>query len=67
MRIFCERLRELRNDKNLSTKKLGELTGFGNSTISRWETGVNDITSDNLIVLAKFFGVTTDYLLGLED
>lgn len=67
MRIFCERLKELRNDRNLSTKKLGELTGFGNSTISRWETGVNDITSDNLIVLAKFFGVTTDYLLGLED
>lgn len=67
MRKFCERLKELRTDKGLSTKKLGELTGFGNSTISRWETGVNDITSDNLIILAKFFGVTVDFLLGLED
>ena len=67
MRKFCERLKELRTDRGLSTQKLGELLGIGNSTISRWETGVNDITSDNLILLAKFFGCSTDYLLGLED
>ena len=67
MRKFCERLKELRTDRGLSTKRLGELTGFGNSTISRWETGVNDITSDNLIILARFFSVSVDYLLGLED
>lgn len=67
MRKFCERLKELRTEKGLTTKKLGDITGFGNATISRWENGINDITSDNLIVLSKFFEVTTDYLLGLED
>lgn len=67
MRKFGERLKELRIEKGLSTQKLGDLLGVGNSTISRWETGVNDITSDNLILVAQFFGVTTDFLLGLED
>ena len=67
MRKFCERLKELRTEKGLTTKQLGNLIGIGNSTISRWETGVNDITSDNLILLAKFFNCSTDYLLGLED
>ena len=67
MRKFCERLKELRNERGLSILDLSNRIGISNATISRWETGVNDITSDNLIVLAKFFGVSTDYLLGIKD
>ena len=54
MRKFCERLKELRTEMGLSTQKLSELIGVGNATISRWETGVNDITSDNLILVVIF-------------
>ena len=66
-RKFAERLKELREELNLSFEKLSKLTGLSSSALCNWENGINDITSDNLIVLAKFFKVTTDYLLGLED
>ena len=66
-RKFAERLKELREEQNLSFEKLSKLTGLSSSALCNWENSINDITSDNLIVLAKFFKVTTDYLLGLED
>lgn len=66
-RKFAERLEELRKEQQLSYVKLSKLTGMGQSSLYDWEKGNNDITSDNLIILADFFGVTTDYLLGRED
>ncbi len=46
---------------------LSKIIGISDSSLGRWERNEGDITGDNLIILAKFFGVTTDYLLGLED
>ena len=66
-RKLCERLKELRNEQGLSFKKLEDLCGLSSSALCAWENGVNDISSDNLVILAKFFKVSTDYLLGLED
>ncbi len=66
-KIFGERLKQLRQERNLSQDKLAELTGISNASISRWETGTNDILSEYLLVLCDFFGVTSDYLLGRED
>ena len=40
---------------------------MGVASILRWEHGESDIKSDSLLVLAKFFDVSTDYLLGLTD
>ena len=67
MRRFAERFRELRCDKNLSMKDLSKEINISDATISRWENGINDIKGDQLIIVAKFFGVSADYLLGLED
>ena len=50
-----------------SLRNLAREIGVSDASICRWENGVNDITGDSLIALANFFGVTTDYLLGLED
>lgn len=66
-RKFAERLNELRTEQNLSFEKLSKFVGLSSSALCGWENGVNDITSDNLIILAKFFKVSTDYLLGLVD
>lgn len=66
-RKFQERLREIREEKGLSQNQLAKQTGFSSASISRWENGIQDIASDYLIVLCKFFGVSADYLLGLED
>lgn len=43
------------------------MTGVTARTVYNWETGRTVIPSDALIELAKYFKVTTDYLLGLED
>ena len=64
---FAERLKELRTEKDLSYDKLSKLVGLSHASLCRWENNEADITSDNLIILAKFFKVSTDYLLGLED
>ncbi len=67
MRKFAERLKDLRTEKELSIQKLNHETGISVASICRWENGQADIKSDQLIILADFFDVTTDYLLGRED
>ena len=66
MKTFGERLRELRKEKNIGQVELAKEIGVGKSIISLWETNQCDPTLSKLITLAKFFGVTIDYLAGLE-
>ncbi|MCL2062513.1 MAG: helix-turn-helix domain-containing protein [Firmicutes bacterium] len=67
MRKFCERLKELRSEKEISLNSLGKIINVSGVSISRWENGKADITSDYLVQLARYFGVSTDYLLGEEE
>ena len=67
MKPFAERLKELRAEKSISTVALGKAIGVSGPTISRWENSQMEITSGYVVALAKYFGVSTDYLLGLED
>ena len=67
MKIFGERLRELRTEKGLSIQSLSKEVQIGVASICRWENGQADGKGAQLVVLAKYFGVSTDYLLGLED
>lgn len=64
---FNERFKELKKESGLSDFKLGKLLGVSNATICRWENGQSDIKSNDLIKVAQFFGVTLEYLVGLED
>lgn len=65
--IFGKRLRELRKEAGLSMKQLSLKVGIADSCISRWENGLTIVNADQLIIFAKFFNVSTDYLLGLRD
>ena len=67
MKIFAERLKGLRLASGLSIQELSEKIDVGHSSISRWENNQARINAEQLVVIAKFFGVSTDYLLGLED
>lgn len=64
---FPERLRELRVEKGIGQEKLAADLAVGNGTISLWENGLREPKLSNLVLLAKYFGVTIDYLVGLED
>ena len=67
MKEFGERLKELRTEKNISATKLGKMIGVDGTTVLRWESEQMNPTIDKLTLICKFFGVTADYLLGLED
>lgn len=67
MKIFGDRLKELRKEKGLSTSALGKIIDVSDTAICNWENNKHDVRGEQLIKLAQFFGVSTDYLLGLED
>ena len=63
---FKENLKELRLEKNMSQTELAKQIGVGKSIISLWEKDECEPTLSKLIALAEFFGVTIDYLAGIE-
>ena len=65
--FFGIKLKELRIEKGLSQRKLGEILGFCNQTVSFWETGSREPDLDALIKISNYFEVSVDYLLGRED
>ncbi len=58
------RLRDLREDNDLSQKELAKIIGMSQTGYSKYETGENDIPTVILIKLARFYSVSIDYLLG---
>ncbi len=64
---FAERLKELRTENNLSLNELAIAIGSTSTAISRWENKLRIPNIEALVTLAKYFKVSSDYLLGLED
>lgn len=66
---FAERLKELRISAGLTQKQLSiELNGkIDQSSIARWERGIRIPLLDAAMILAEYFGVSLDYLCGLDD
>lgn len=63
-----ERLKDLRVERGLTLGQLAEQTGLSKSALGSYETeDFKDISHYALIKLAKFYGVTADYLLGLSQ
>ena len=67
MNKFTERLKELREENSISQRELAKQIGFTQPAIARWELGSQIPNIEVAIAIAKYFKVTTDYLLGLED
>ena len=67
VRKMYQRIRDLREDRDLSQAALAKLLNVSQSTYSRYESGYLDIPSNILIALARFYQVSVDYILGLTD
>lgn len=67
MELFAQRLKELRVEKELSQAALAQAVNLSQSAIKQWENQTRIPNAKAVVVLAKFFGVTTDYLLGVDD
>ena len=62
-----ERIRALREDKDLSQSDIAKMLNISQSTYSRYENGNLDIPTEILISLSKYYDVSVDYILGLKD
>ena len=65
MTKLSERMLHLRKQKNLQQKTLAEILGKSVREYQRYEHGEHEPTASSIIALAQFYGVTSDYLLGL--
>ena len=60
-------LRELRLEKDITQEDLGKALNVSKQTVNNWENNRRKCDSDTLFKLAKFFDVTVDYLLGINE
>lgn len=69
MKVFGERLKELRAKRNMTQEELGLIFNppLSQSTCGTYESGKRQPTLENLVVISKYFNVSTDYLLGITD
>ena len=67
MSVLSERLFLLRKQKNLSQEELAEQSGIAYRSYRRYESGEREPSASTIVILARFFGVSADYLLGLSD
>ena len=67
MKRYPERLRELREDRDLLQRDIAVIIGTTQQVYSRYENGQNEMPIRHLITLAQFYGVTSDYILGIDD
>ncbi len=65
--IFASRLKALREDAGLSQAELGRRVGLNRSSISKFESGNFQPSSSTLVLFARYFNVSADFLLGLID
>ncbi len=61
------RIRDLREDRDLNQTQVAKILGMSQTGYSKYETGTNDIPTQILIKLARFYNTSIDYLLGETD
>ena len=64
---FSERLKELRLARGLSQMQLANALHISQSAIAKWELNKTEPTASAIILIAEYFGETTDYLLGVSN
>lgn len=67
MKIFGERLKELRNDRKLTQQQLAKELNVSGNTVHSWETDKQEPSMTTLLKLSNFFNVSLDYLFGKSD
>ena len=67
MNLFVSKLKELLLYSGKMQKDICAEMGISKQKLSKWKTGYNEPSLDELIMIARYFSVSTDYLLGLEE
>jgi transcriptional regulator with XRE-family HTH domain len=64
---YNERIRELREDNSLTQQKIADILHVGQRTYSDYESGKTRIPIDNIMILAKFYDVSMDFITGVSN
>lgn len=64
---FYERLKELREDRDLTQREIAAILGTTQQQIYKYEKGEQEMTVSRLSSLCRFYGVSADYVLGLPE
>ena len=62
--VYFSRLRDLREDRDMNQTEVAKLLFTSQTVYSRYERGALTIPVEHLLILAEFYGVSTDYILG---
>ncbi|WP_455267525.1 helix-turn-helix domain-containing protein [Ruminococcus sp.] len=62
--MYFQRLRDLREDRDMNQTQIAEILFTSQTVYSRYERGARTIPVEHLLILADFYGVSTDYILG---
>ena len=61
------RLKDMREDRDITQKEIASYLHIGQNTYSQYENGKRQLPIELLIRLSEFFGTSTDYILGLTE
>lgn len=62
--MYFQRLRDLREDRDMNQTQIAELLHTSQTVYSRYERGCQTIPVEHLLILADYYGVSVDYMLG---
>ena len=65
--IFCQRLRDLRIDNDKSQAEIAKIVGTSQSYYAQYENGKRAIPFERVILLARYYNVSLDYIAGFTD
>ncbi len=64
---YSQRIRDLREDNDLTQEDVAKILGTSRSYYGRYERGLHPMTADQIKILAQYYNVSSDYILGLTD
>ncbi len=65
--MYLPRLKDLREDCDMTQTQIADFLGIKQTVYSRYERGFQNLPLEFLVKLSKFYGVSTDYILGLNN
>ena len=63
---YVKIIRDLREDNDFTQQQVADVLGTSQTMYARYERGANELPIRHLVVLAKFYNVSADYILGLD-
>ena len=64
---YVKRIRDLREDRDKTQQEIAQVLGTSQTMYVRYERGANELPIRHLIALCRYYGVSSDYILGLKD